>query len=421
MSDISLATWLDRLEQRTPESRIDLGLERVREVADRLDIARPDCPVVTVAGTNGKGSVVAMLEAMAVAGGLKPFAYTSPHILQFAERMRFDRALAPDDRIAAAIAAVERARRQVALTYFEHITLAALLLASRMKPDVLFLEVGLGGRLDAVNLVDADVAVLTSIGLDHTEWLGRTRAAIAREKAGIARSGRPVIVGEKRRPPALEQSLSRAGADMMLAGRQLKWRRVKSGLRVELGQRVLDLPRPALPGRWQEANAACAVAAMVALEHRLDLNEEALSAGLRTVSLPGRMQRFGSAPEIIVDVAHNAAAARTLASALESDQGRCLAVFAALSGKDVKAIGRVMNDAVDHWLIAGLTGDRGQSAEQIDAGLAAIPVSGGRETVESVPRALERALARARRQDRIVVFGSFRTVAEAWPTLMQQG
>jgi dihydrofolate synthase / folylpolyglutamate synthase len=421
VNDPALATWLDRLERRGPESRIDLGLDRVRRVWQALGANLPDCPVITVAGTNGKGSVVAMIEAMALAAGLRPFAYTSPHLIEFGERMRVAGQPAGAADVVTALDTVERARGGVALTYFEHITLAALVLARDAGPDVMVLEVGLGGRLDAVNLIDADVAVITSIGLDHTDWLGRTRARIAREKAGVARSGRPVIVGEKRRPPALEAALADIGAHPVLAGRDLRWRSRGGTLGIDLGGRRWKLPRPAMHGAWQAANAACAVAAVTQLEDRLPVDEAAMAAGLGNARLPARFQRFGKAPLLIADVAHNAAAARGLARSLGPAKGRSLAVFSALAGKDLRGIARALDDCFTEWLVAGLGGERGLSATAIDAELACIPVAGRRETVESVPRALELALERAGPDDRIVVFGSFLTVAEAWPILTQQG
>ncbi len=418
MSSTALAEWLDRLECRSPESRIDLGLERVAKVHQDLGLTAPSCPVISVAGTNGKGSVVAMAEAIAQAAGLKTFAYTSPHLLDFGERMRIAGQPADAREIVSALDAVERGRGRTPLTYFEHITLAALVLANRIDPDLMLLEVGLGGRLDAVNVVDADVAVITSIGLDHTDWLGPTRDDIAREKAGIARKNRPVIVGERKRPPALEETLTQIGAHQILAGRELIWRSSDKQLRVRVGKRDFLLPRPSMAGRWQAANAACTVAAFSVLNDRIAVGEADMAAGLSRATLPGRFQRFPGLPELIVDVAHNAPAARELARALGPARGPSCAVFSALAGKDIRAMGRALDRCFSHWLIAGLEGERGLSAEMIDSELARIPVSGQRETVESVPRALELAFERAGGQGRIVVFGSFRTVAEAWPILM---
>lgn len=412
----SLADWLERLEQRAPSSRIALGLERVERVWRALNIDL-DVPVITVAGTNGKGSVVAMLEAMLKAAGYRPFAYTSPHLLAFNERMRIGAEPARDADIVAALDAVEAVRGETALTYFEQTTLAALWLAAGQGADVLVLEVGLGGRLDAVNVVDADVAVITSIGLDHIEYLGSTRSAIGREKAGIARPGRPVIVGESDPPEGLRSALLEGDARPLWSGEDLNWRESAAGFEVQCGERRLALPRPGLAGHWQLGNAACAVAALLQLAEALPVSEAAMAEGLRHARLPGRLERVQRDPDVILDVAHNPAAARSLARHLGAPSGRSTAVFSALAGKDVAGIARELEACFDRWLIAPLAGDRGQPAAEIVQQLDHAPVSASLETVESVAVALERALADSGRGDRVVVFGSFLTVAEAWTEL----
>lgn len=417
MSRKTLAGWLETLERRAPESNIDLGLERVGRVHRRLGIGQPSCPVITVAGTNGKGSVIAMLESMLVESGRRPFAYTSPHLFEFSERMRIAGEPAPPQAMVEALDAVEQAREQTPLTYFEHITLAALVLAARSRVDALLLETGLGGRLDAVNIIDADVAVITSIGLDHTEWLGRTRAEIAREKAGIARRGRAVIVGERRLPRGMDELLARMGARTLFAGRDFVWRRRGEVFDVRAGKLQVTLPLPGLEGSWQIANAACSVMALIELERRLPVSEGAMRSGLVAARAPGRIQRVGTAPEVIVDVAHNAPAARALASTLGTFRGRSIAVFSVLAGKDIRAMARALDGSFTEWLVAGIAGDRARAGEEIADELENVPVSGRLETVESIPAALRLALDRAGAEDRIVVFGSFRTVAEAWPTL----
>ena len=381
------------------------------------------CPIISVAGTNGKGSVVAMLEAIYRSAGLRTLAYSSPHLLHFSERIRVDGEPAEEARIAAALALIEAVRDEVPLTYFEHVTLAALALAVEARPDVLLLEVGLGGRLDAVNVVDADVAVITSIGLDHTEWLGPTRLSIGREKAGIARAGRPLIVGERRLPAGLEPVLRATGAQLALAGRDFRWRQVTGGgLRLDWAGRVYRLPRPALGGAWQLGNAACAVTAVLALEKRLAVPPASLSEGLRQVRLPGRLQRVVEQPAVWLDVAHNAASARALAGALGPvvEGAASTAVFSALSDKDIRAIGRALNPCFSRWLVAGLEGDRACPAGDLAARLSGIPVVGAVETLESVPAALNQALQNSAPHDRIVVFGSFRTVAAAATVLNER-
>lgn len=411
-----LSDWLRRLERRSPEARIELGLERVGRVLQALAPKLEGLPIVTVGGTNGKGSTVAMLESMARAADLRTLAYSSPHLVDFAERIRIDGQPAAHGWIVEALDQVEHARGAVPLTYFEHITLAALSLAARERPDLLLLEVGLGGRLDAVNVVDADVAVITSIGLDHTDWLGPTRLSIGREKAGIARPGRELIVGERRLPRGLMPALEASGAHLSLAGKNFRWRRLAGGrLQIQQGMRVWRLPRPALPGPFQLANAACAVLALSALDTRLPVSEAQMAEGLTSVRLAGRMQRIGERPAIWLDVAHNGAGARALAQALgpRKPGGRSTAVFSALADKDVGAIGRALKLCFDRWLVAGLPGDRGCSASELAGRLAETPVAGTVETVESVARGLQRALHSSAENDRIVVFGSFRTVAEA--------
>ncbi len=417
----TLEAWLDRLEQRSPEARVDLGLERVRQVFSKLALDLSNTAVVTVAGTNGKGSTVAYLEAIYCAGGKRVLAYTSPHLLHFSERFRIDQAPASEAGIVHALETVEQARGDVVLTYFEHITLAALVLAAGTRPDVLLLEVGLGGRLDAVNVVDPDVAVLTSIGLDHTEWLGRTRRAIGREKAGIARRGKTLIVGERRLPSGFADDLQGTGARVRTIGSDFRTRRSGKGFRLFGDGLSLTLPQPSLAGRGQVDNAACAVLAAMALKERCPLPSHAYALGLQSARVPGRQQVIRSKPLVVVDVAHNPAAARQLAASLGPSKGNSMAVFAALSDKDIEAMGRILNACFDHWLVAGLEGPRGLSADQLAERLRAIPVTGSVEALESVPTAVRAALRRCGQHGRVAVVGSFRTVADAWPELETLG
>ncbi|MCA1780420.1 MAG: bifunctional folylpolyglutamate synthase/dihydrofolate synthase, partial [Xanthomonadaceae bacterium] len=254
----SLNGMLDRLGQRAPASHIDLGLGRVQRVLERLGIDLGASRVMTVGGTNGKGSTVAFVESIACAAGRSCMCFCSPHVVNFNERFRLDGQGLPDHRIAEALRRVERARGQIELTWFEQVALAAFCLAAELRPDWLVLEVGLGGRLDAVNVIDADVAVITSIGLDHQNFLGRTRAAIAFEKCGIARAGRPLVVGEKRPPNGMLDRIRELGAIPIVAGRQFKWRWSSSGLAMDAGGHRLRRLTPALHGRQQGGNAAAA-------------------------------------------------------------------------------------------------------------------------------------------------------------------
>ena len=421
MTPVPLAAWLEKLERRSPEARVDLGLGRVQRVRQRLKPALGNVPVITVAGTNGKGSTVAYLEAIFRAAGYRVMAYTSPHLLRFAERIRIDAIPAADTEIVWALEAVEAARENEALTYFEHVTLAALALAARSAIEVLILEVGLGGRLDAVNVVDPDVAIVTSIGLDHTEWLGRTRRAIGREKAGIARPGRPLIVGERRLPRGFLVDLQATDADLQIIGKDFRTRRRDRGFRLYQGRLNIDLPLPTLAGDCQLDNAACAVLAARALGDRCPVATEALAAGLSSASVPGRQEVIQDRPLVIVDVAHNTAAARQLAKTLGPSSGASFAVFAALADKNAGAMARILDDCFDVWLAASLDGPRGVPAERLAAELAAVPVTGSVEALESAATAVGNALRRCGPNGRVVVFGSFRTVAEAWPELEKLG
>lgn len=418
--DNRLANWLARLEARSPEHRIEPGLERVGRVLERLPGSVASIPTVTVAGTNGKGSVVAFLEAMLTAAGARVLAYTSPHLLRFNERIRIAGREAGDDELADALEAVESERGDVALTYFEHITLAAFVMAVRHDVDVLLLETGLGGRLDAVNVVDADVAVIPSIGLDHREWLGATRAEIAGEKLGIARPGRPLVLGERRWPAAAASALAASGAEVLRIGRDFRLRGGDNGFALVCGDARWDGLRPGLPGAHQRVNAACAVIAAGHLPPTLRPGPDAVRQGLSEARLPGRFQQMSGRPRVILDVAHNVAAARVLRDLLAAEPAPFRAVFSALEGKDVRAIGRVLADAFVGWHVGGLPGVRGRTGTALAADLEAAAVHAPVEALESVGQALDRALAASERDDRVVVFGSFQTVAAAWHHLQDR-
>lgn len=417
MSREALSAWLERLEARAPEAHIRLGLERVGEVWQRLQTRPVCCPIITVAGTNGKGSTVAFLEAICRSAGYRTLAYTSPHLIDFAERICIDGQPARSGDIVAALDRVERARASTFLSYFEHITLAALTLAEHERPQVMILEVGLGGRLDAVNVLAADVAIITSIGLDHTDWLGRTRLAIGREKAGIGRPGRPLIIGEKRLPAGLGSELAARGMNIIQAGSGFKWRRTSGGWHLRTPGAGRSLPLPAMAGSWQLANAACAIVALERLADRLPIPASAIEQGLKTARAAGRLQQMSVRPEILLDVAHNPAAARLLATALGPPRGRSIAVFAALEDKDAAGVVRALQPCFNHWILASLGGYRSQSAATLASRLQHLSVKDELETLESVSAALARALELAGPDDRIVVFGSFHTVAEAWLAL----
>jgi dihydrofolate synthase/folylpolyglutamate synthase len=410
LSRRTLADWLAWQERLHP-AEIELGLERVRTVLERMDLLRPCQRVFTIGGTNGKGSCVATLEALSLATGRCTGAYTSPHLLRYNERVRVDGIEADDAALVSAFEAVDAARGEISLTYFEFGTAAALEIFRRRGVHTAVLEVGLGGRLDAVNAVEPDAAVVTSVGLDHMEWLGPDRESIGREKGGIFRPGKPAVIGDRDPPASL---LAAAGTGALRLGVDFDWVDTPAGWCWQDGTRVLPgLPGAALPASALKDNAACAIAAFLALE------PAAMTAGtagraLGSIRLAGRMQRIPGEVEWWLDVAHNPDAARVLAQALAAApvRGRTWCVLGMLADKDAGAVAALLKDSVDGWFLASLPPPRGLAAEalemRIDGAL------GGLVTrAESVAAACAAAAAAARPGDRIVVCGSFHTVGPA--------
>ncbi len=408
--------WLERLEARSAAHVIALGLERVRTVGQRLMPKAFPHPVITVGGTNGKGSTCAYLERMLLCGGYRVGCYTSPHLLRFNERVRLSGEPAADEWWVEALEAVEAARGELALTYFEHTTLAALWGMAREPLDAVVLEVGLGGRLDAVNVLDAEVAIITAVDLDHQQYLGADRDAIGREKAGIARSDYPVIVADPNPPVGLQQAIAEIGAKAWYLGRDfgfereaVQWRWWAGPMGTKAG-----LPPPALRGQGQWHNASAAILALELLRPRLPLPQQAIREGLLTVELPGRFQVLPGRPQIVLDVAHNPHAARALSTNL-LDLGfapRSVAIFGCLADKDARGIVAPLVKRFDAWYVVPTPGARGQAAETLSPIVAA---AGAKQvhTAPSVAAALEAVLRTASGDDRIVVFGSFYTVADA--------
>lgn len=416
MSSRTLAEWLERIEGLHPTA-IDLGLERVATVAARLGVDAPRARVITVAGTNGKGSVCGLLEAMLGGAEYPAGVYTSPHLLRFNERIRIAGREAADGAICAAFERVEAALGDTTLTYFEFGTLAAFDLFARAGADPWVLEVGLGGRLDATNVVDPNVAVVTSVGLDHVEWLGADRDRIGREKAGIARRARPLVIGDPEPPAGLLEVAGEIGAvaarlgddfDYTRAGERWDW--------VGPGVALAGLPMPALAGGYQVRNAATALAALHACG--LELPRSAIEAGLRAAVVPGRFQVHAGPVETILDVAHNPDAAALLAATLRERPcpGRTLAVIAMYGDKDAEGVIARLAPAVDGWCVAGLRGPRAREAGT----LARIIEAHGLDLWLQAPDP-ETAWRDARRLaaagDRLVVLGSFATVAAVAPLL----
>lgn len=405
----SLAGWLAWLEHAHPV-KIDLSLDRVGAVLHALAPRIDGVPVITVAGTNGKGSTVALLEAIYRAAGYRTGAYTSPHLLAYNERIRVDGVPLSDEAIVAAFERIDCARGGVSLTYFEFGTLAALDCFGRAGCEVLLLEVGLGGRLDAVNVVDPDVAVITSVDLDHMHFLGTDRDAIGREKAGIFRTGRPALVNDPD-PPASVLTHARAiGAVTECVGAQYDVDAVGACLHYRDANGTLELPRPAVPGAVQVRNAAAALRAVRLLDARLPVNVAALAAGLRAVQLPGRFERCGRAPQWVLDVGHNPQAARNLARNLADHpvDGATHAVLGMLADKDAAGFVAPLLSLISRWELAPLTGTRGREATALAEALG--PAVRGRVHADVAAAC---AAAAADRPARVVVCGSFHTVEAA--------
>ncbi len=414
-----LAAWLDH-QQRVHPRAIALGLDRVREVWTRLGAPAPAPVVITIGGTNGKGSTVAFLEAMLVADGKRVGAYTSPHLLNYNERVRVAGRDADDAALVAAFERIEIARDEIPLTYFEYGTLAALLIFADSALDVALLEVGLGGRLDAVNIIDADAAIVTTVDLDHQDWLGNDRGSIGREKAGIFRGGRPAIAGELDPPRTLIERALCIGADLRIAGRDFQvdtradgwsWSGWDAAAHRD-SPASIALPAPVLAAPCQIDNAAAAIAALYALRDRLGWNPRAIAAGVVNARIAARMQRFGGRPELVIDVAHNPQAAQMLAAWLHGPRagGRTLAVFGALGDKDVHGVVDALRNEFDAWFLAGLDQDspRGLDADALRAQVASVLDAGAVQASEaSVDAALAAAFAQAQPGDRVIAFGSF--------------
>lgn len=413
----SLADWLSYLEQLHPVS-IDMGLERARVVLERLGIGRPAPRVVTVTGTNGKGSTCAFLASLLRAGGLRVGVYSSPHLLRYNERVQLPEGEASDEALCEAFAAVEAARGDTSLTYFEMGTLAAFWLFARAALDAVVLEVGLGGRLDAVNLVDADLAVVTSIGVDHVEWLGDSRDSVAIEKAGIFRVGRPVLCGDPQPPQPLLDEAQRLGCplllhgrDFVLAGQAQGW----SWCGVDVLGRALALDGLPLLDLPQE-NAALALQAYALLG--LPWQADVLARALQGTRIAGRLERRelhwqGGVLRLLLDVGHNPHAAKYLAGRLASHPvaGRRLAVFGLLGDKDLAGVVEPLLGLIDRWAVAPLPTPRSRPADELRGAL----LARGAEVSAwpSVAAALEALVEQARADDEILVFGSFYAVAEA--------
>jgi dihydrofolate synthase/folylpolyglutamate synthase len=427
LPDQSLSDWLARIEALHPRGSagIELGLERVALVKARLG-QREFCPVILVGGTNGKGSTCAMLERILLAAGYRVGLYTSPHLLHYNERVRLDGIAADDASLCAAFARVEQARGDAALTYFEFGTLAAWEVFAAAKPDVIILEVGLGGRLDATNIYEPACAIVTGVDLDHMDFLGADREAIGREKAGIFRSGISAICGDPRPPESLTAHAAAIGAKLQLMARDFGYLRQEqqwlywagAGSGTGTGVRRGGLAFPSLRGEQQLSNAACALAALDALHAELPVAMKDIRQGLITVELAGRFQVLPGRPAVVLDVAHNPQAARVLEANLGdmSFHRNTFAVFGMLADKDIDGVIDALGERVTHWLPCTLEGHRAASADFLAGRLRAKGMA-VMNVFASPAEALARALENAGEDDRILVFGSFLTVAAAMQML----
>lgn len=435
----SLQEWLTHLESLHPKT-IALGLERVAEVKNRLQL-NPNFPVIIVGGTNGKGSVCALLEAMLHAAGYRVGCYTSPHLIDYNERVRVARRPVSDAELCASFAAIERARKglpdsgnssltptlsqreigqspeaiNIPLTYFEFGTLAAMQCFISHNVEVAILEVGLGGRLDAVNVFDSDCAVVTSIDIDHTDYLGDTREKIAFEKAGIFRTAKVAVFGDLDMPEAIAIQAKNVGAELWCLGKQFSFQANELQWNYQGKNSRSSLPFPALRGAFQLNNASAALAVLEALNESLPVSMAAVRRGLMEVELSGRFQVLPGKPMIILDVAHNPHAARSLAKNLASmpPVAKTYAVCAMLKDKDMAGVVRELIWQVDEWLLAGIAAPRGATAAELEQVVKPVLIDGKILTFVTVTEALQHACKAAGENDRIIAFGSFYTVAEA--------
>jgi dihydrofolate synthase/folylpolyglutamate synthase len=409
----TLADWLTYLESLHPKT-IALGLERVAQVKRRLNL-QPGFPVITVGGTNGKGSVCAMLESMLHAAGYRVGCFTSPHLLRYNERVRIANKQASDTELCASFEKIEQARGELPLTYFEFGTLAAMQCFIEHKVEVAILEVGLGGRLDAVNVFDNDCAVIVSVDIDHTDYLGETREQIAFEKAGIFRKGHVAICADADVPQAMAEHAEKIGADLWRIGHEFSFapHQGQWDFHSKLGTRNA-LPYPALRGTYQLQNASAALAALDVLKDRFPVSMEAVRRGLGAVRLAGRFQLVPGKPTLVLDVAHNPHAAKSLAQNLAGlpPCPHTWAVFSMLGDKDIAGVVSALDPLIDSWLVAGIATPRGATPEALEKVLEQCRVSGEITICNNISASLSYAYKAAGENDRIVAFGSFYTVAE---------
>ena len=414
----TLVEWLDYVLAGHPENVIELGLGRMKTMINRLQIAF-DCPVITVAGTNGKGSTCAMLESIYRAAGCKTAMHTSPHMLRFNERACINGKEVEDGLLVEAFEEVERVRDGLPLTYFEFTALAILRVFQKACPDVVILEIGLGGRLDAINALESTASIVTTVGIDHEAYLGNTRDAIGWEKAHIYRKGHPAVCADPNPPRKLVQYAQALSADLILRGKDFEIEELPEGLmRFQMQGQVWTLPVPALAGANQIDNAAGVLAIITSLFSKLPVSEAQIAEGLRSVRVTARFEKVQTDPDVILDVGHNPHAANVLAQNVRAlkTRGKVIAVFGMLADKDMLDVVKIMSPVINEWFITGLPGPRGASAEELrrvmlEAGVTEANI----HVCDGVADAFERAKREAAITDKILIFGSFVTVTAALP------
>lgn len=418
----NLADWL-AWQETLHVSEIELGLDRCRFVAERMGLQQPRYGFVSVSGTNGKGSSVAMLSSITTEAGYKTGVYTSPHLIRYNERICIDGNLIADHLLCEAFQVIDEARGDTSLTYFEFGTLAAYYLFEKEQVDFAVFEVGLGGRLDAVNLMDADIALITSIDIDHVDWLGTDRNAIAFEKAGIMRTGHPAICSDLDAPERLINHAKQIGANLFLSGKDYHFEKTGESWTWR-DQDVIykNLPRPNLRGDFQLINAAGVLKVIRCLVSRYEINEQHIRKGLQKTKLAGRFQVFPGAVEVVLDVAHNPHAAKVLADFLKTNpvQGKNLLLIGMLKDKDSSGVISEICQYVDEWHVAGLGGTRGTSSEKLVSQLAAAGLTVPVYSYTTVENAYTKLKNKAQAGDRILVAGSFHTVSAVLKILEQE-
>lgn len=420
MNKKTLSQWLVHLETAHSKGLIDMGLERITQVKNAMNLT-PNCPVITVGGTNGKGSTCAFLSQIYTEAGYTVGTLTSPHLLTFNERIAINCQPVSDETIIAAFERIEAARGNISLTYFEFNTLAAVDIFRLHDVDVMILEVGLGGRLDAVNIFDTDCAITTSVDLDHQAFLGNTIEQVAHEKAGIFRANKPAICGQNPLPQSLVQHAQKIGAKLLTVQQDFVYQDQRTQWQYQFSGSLKTLSKPTLQGDYQLNNAACTLTAIECLRDQLPVSEAAINAGLQNARNIGRFQIMQQKPLVIMDVGHNPHAARALKRSLKTHavSGKSCAVFSILADKDSDSVLEILRDEFDEWYIAPLHLQRGMTQAELANKLVTHQIQNV-HAFDSVQAAYQAAFSESEENDRIVVFGSFHTVSETI-TLFKQG